>query len=261
MSENISTPEQEKEVPIGRLSLSILIAGIIGCAQYFVVGIIGVIRGYSIQSYIPHLIALTSMLILSMFCALRSQKLARWKQNVIWVIALSPIFCSSIIGIQQTKYSMKGDEYYEKGQYAESIQYYRKATETWYLPLVYYSSEEFSVAKMADAYCQLGNFDKAREIYQQVQQRYHTHSGFRAAQSIESLDSGLQKVKEYEALPADKKNDVYVLYNLARIYEFDLHCKAKALDIYMKILSLPVADKSKELAKESIGRLAIKENN
>jgi pentatricopeptide repeat protein len=265
MSDNISTPEQKKEgkflfLTTRHLLLFLLIIGVIGCAQYFVVGIIGVIRGCSIQSDLPLCVAFISMFTILMICAVRNKSLARWKQNVLNVIALSPIVCYSLIIIQQSTNSANGTEYYLKGQYAESIQYYRKATETWYLPFVY-TSEGSSLIFMADAYCQLGNFDKAREIYQLIQQRYPTYFGASAAKSINSLDSGLQKVKEYEALPADKKNDVYVLYDLARIYEFDLHCKAKALDIYMKILSLPVADKSKESAKESIERLAIKENN
>lgn len=260
MSDNISISEQKKEVPVGHLSLVVLTAGIIGCTQYFIVGIIGVIRGYSIQSYIPSYIALMSMLILSMFCALQSKKLAIWKQNVIWTIALSPVLCSSLIGIQQIKYSMKGDEYYEKGQYAESIQYYRKKTETWYLPLVYNSSEGSSLTKMAEAYCQLGNFDKAKEIYQLIQKRYSDFYGYYAAKKIKSLENGLQKVKEYESLPADKKNDVYVLYDLALAYRSDLHCNAKALEIYKKITTMPVDDRSKELAQKEIQELTAKES-
>jgi pentatricopeptide repeat protein len=258
MSDNISTPEQEKEVPIGRLSLAILIAGIIGCAQYFVVGIIGVIRGYSIQSNIPSCIAFISAFTILMICAVRNKSLARWKRNVLKIIALSPIICYSLIMIQQSTNSVKGTEYYLKGRYAESIQYFRKETETWYLPFVY-TNKGSSLTFMADAYCQLENFDKAREIYQLIQQRYPDWEDM-AAKSIKSLDNGLQKVKEYEALPEDKKNDVYVLYDLARVYNVDLHSDAKTLEIYKKILSLPVDDKSKELAKKAIQELTTKEN-
>jgi pentatricopeptide repeat protein len=260
MSDNTSTPEQKKEVPIGSLSLAILIAGIIGCAQYFAVGIIGVIRGYSIQSFAPLYIALISMLTILMICAIRKNNLSRWKQNVLVIFACSPIYCYCLIGIQQGKYSMKGKEYYRQGQYSESIQYFRKVTETWYLPLVYNNSEDSSLTKMADAYCQLGNFDKAREIYQLVQQRYHTFYGGYATKSIKSLDNGLQKVIEYNALPEDKKKDTSVLFRLANVYEYDLKCRSKALEIYTKIVTMPVDEVHKELAKKAIQELTAKES-
>ena len=173
------------------------------------------------------------------------------------IIAVSPLISLSFILFWQIYNFDKGDNYFKNGQYVKSIQYYKKGTETWHLPFKF--ADEVAVFdRMAEAYCQLEDFNKAREIYLLVCQRYSDWKTS-ASENIELLDVGLQKVKEYESLPADKKNDIYVLYGLAVSYQY-LHCDAKALEIYTKIAAMPVDDKSKELAKKEIQELTTKEN-
>jgi tetratricopeptide (TPR) repeat protein len=157
------------------------------------------------------------------------------------------------------KHYYKGSEYYRQGKYDLAINEFREETEHWYRRLAYNMHEDSAMFDMAESYGQLGNFDKAREIFLLVQQRYPIFKDS-AVRSINSIDSGLQKVKEYDALPAGKKADIYKLYSIALAYRYDLHCDAKALEIYTKIAAMPVDDRSKELAKKAIQELTAKEN-
>jgi tetratricopeptide (TPR) repeat protein len=162
--------------------------------------------------------------------------------------------------LTNSNYYRRGQEYYQQGKYDLAISEFREGIEPWYRRLDYNWSEDSSLMEMAKSYCQLENYDKAREIYLLIQKRRFDYYGGRAAESVKSLDGGLQKIKEYESLPADKKNDINVLYDLALAYRYDLNCRSKALEIYTKIASLPIDDRSKELAKKQIQELTAKEN-
>ena len=75
-------PEEKKELKImflitRKLSQLFLITGVLGVLQYFIIGIIGVIRGYSVQSYVPLCIAFISMCIILMICSFRKNNLSR----------------------------------------------------------------------------------------------------------------------------------------------------------------------------------------
>jgi tetratricopeptide (TPR) repeat protein len=249
MSDNISTPEQKKEdLTTRHLRLFLIITGTLCCLQFIIVGFIGVIRGYSVQSSWPHYIVWAWVI-----CAI----LMHGRGIKLWgftVPAVMVIFIIIPMMLVDGKHYYKGSEYYRQDKYDLAINEFRKEAEPWYRRLDYNMHEDSAFFEMAGSYYRMGNYDKAREIYLLIQQRY-PFWGANAAESIKSIDSGLQKVKEYDALPEDKKNDPSTLFSLALVYEYNLKSRSKAMEIYTKIVDMPIDDGYKKSAQKAIQEL------
>jgi pentatricopeptide repeat protein len=225
--------------------LVFLIGGICCCLQFLIIGLIGVVRGYPIESYLPFHIMLIGSIIL-VFLGLTSKK------SIVWVLGFFSLICPSIIENQQTSYHIKGEEFYAHKQYEEAIKEFRKETETWYLRFAYNAYEVPALNRMVKSYCQLGDFNEALNILSLIAKRHPGVSNYYANKEIARIEAALIKVNNIDTSSLEKQTDIVVLYDLARTYRYDLGCDAKAIEIYKRIVNMPIDDKLKEEAKQAI---------
>ena len=158
--ENISKIIENRERK--NLSLAgkiIIVVGITLCCQFFVCGIIGVIRGYSIQSRTPVIILLVGLFILLPFIKRYSYLSYLYSFMIIY-------FC--VTKTFQGHYKIDGDDLYDQGNYQAAMYEYKKETETWYSRLSYNYHEAPSMLRIAECYAQLEEFDQARATYKKA---------------------------------------------------------------------------------------------
>jgi tetratricopeptide (TPR) repeat protein len=244
--------EEAKRKFLLLLRLTLLITGIFCCLQVFVVGLIGVLRGYSIQSLLPSYILSLGIVISGFYLLL-------WRQNGVLLFACFTVIYQSIFGIHQGKYFYSGQELYERRQYTEALQEFRKETETWYLRLSYNINEAPALNMMAKSYSQLGDFEKASETLALIARRYPGVRSYFANKEIVRIEKGLNKITSIDVSSLERNSDIDALYDLALTYKYDLGCDSKAIDIYKKIVDMPIDEKRKEQAKQAIQRLETKD--
>ncbi|OPZ99422.1 MAG: hypothetical protein BWY71_00989 [Planctomycetes bacterium ADurb.Bin412] len=265
MAENDGKVVQKtKNKPI-RLFLTII--GFACILQYFVVGIVNVIRGYSIGTYLPFIILMVGSIVF-LCLGIKYPK----KHSIYSVTVSFALIYYSLISISQGQYSKKAEGYYKAGQYQQALQAYEKEAHAWYHLLSYNYHERAAMYKIAEAYCQLEDFDKARNTYELVIERYQGefYAG-QAQKRLAELKTGLEIVAYYPDHIADtpKKDSIqelevhlppeYIkataLYDIALAYQYNLNCYAKAVEVYTIILGMDVSEETKKLAKEQIIQL------
>ena len=88
--------------------------------------------------------------------------------------------------------------FYEECQYHQAIEYCQKEARTWYNLLDYNFNERTAMYMMAEAYCQLEDFENARNVYKLMIDRYHGEFyGQRAQEDLNKLEKGLETVSYY----------------------------------------------------------------
>jgi pentatricopeptide repeat protein len=157
----------------------VMLIGVICFLETLLTGVIGVVRGYSMQGY-WHFFGLACIVCIG-YCMFLSQ----YRRSIMSYAFFAMAMYCLVIGLPQGHYLAEGKEYYEKGMFQEALGEFEKETQTWYLRLKYNLDERIAMTMMARTYCQLKKYDKAREIYELIISRY---PGFYAEQAKEQID-------------------------------------------------------------------------
>lgn len=246
--------------------------GICCILQFFVVGIINIIRGYSIETYLPSKILLVGV-VAFIVISFRYPKKSANVSFFIYTVSFAIIYMS-LISLSQGRYIEEAERYYNSGQYQLALQTYEKEAKTWYHLLKFNYHERKAMNMMAKTYCQLEDFDSARNIYNLMIDRYSKEFyGERARESLEQLEDGLKIAAYYPDRLAEmpkpdyfittevhlppKHSEVSALYDIALTYKFHLNCHAKAYEVYTKILGMDISEVLKKLAKEQRAELRV----
>jgi tetratricopeptide (TPR) repeat protein len=242
------------------------------CLQAFLVGLIGVVRGYSVQGFWSSRIALAGV-----FCLIFLALAQKHGKNVPYYISISVLMYSSLAGLPQGRHLRIGRQYYEQGRYRRALQEFKRETQTWYLRLRYNLDEHIATEMMAKTFCQLEDFDKARQTYELIMYRYPGLYADRAEKYLDRLEAGLKFVAKYESWVSGEKDFPYYLHEqllkapdsqlertqtnilnrVATIYEYDLRCNAKAVEAYRKIAHMDTDEQSKQRARKQIAELTV----
>lgn len=236
--------------------------------QFLVFGSIGVIRGYSVQSLAPFWIMLGGAILASVVYVanvfvfskeLREKK--TWREffprqfiRIFGAFYLSLFFLGLVIivGIQQGRYQKQADELYKQKNYPAAIAMYQKEVGTWYFRLKYNYHEAPSLFGIAQAYCQLGDFEQGRQAYQRLlkmERGYYQEPG---QQKLAELDTELENIAEFKKQLAEATDDnqkANILFDMALSYRM-IECAEKAREQYELIQTLNVPESRKEQAKE-----------
>jgi len=223
----------------------LLWVGLACIGQFFVCAFIGIIRGYSVQSWIPIWVMLGGLFVL-ILSAGGNQFITREKRNPTWISWLSSfyIITFSIVGILQGRYQAKGDELYKQKDYPAAIAMYRKEIDTWYLRINYNYREDMSLFGIAQSYCQLENFEQARQIYQYLAKMSRGYYRQRAGQELTNLDRELGSIAVLEKPLADAADDnqkAQMRFDIAFSYR-RIGCAKKAREQYALIQTLNVPE-------------------
>lgn len=238
MSASEDSPSSETTL----LKKAFFFTGLACCSQFLVVGAIGVIRGYSVQSWAPHWVMLIGILLMIPFSR---------KNNLVSYFTSGLLILTSLVSIFQGQHETKGDEWYDSGQYKDAITEYRKEIDTWYLRLRFNHNEDQSLFGLAQCYSQLGQFEKARETYTTLAAISQGYYRGRAEKELSVLDANLTKVDEYTRQiteASDHSQKAALLFDLALVYR-RLNCSEKAIEQYERIQLLEVREVQKQQAQ------------
>jgi tetratricopeptide (TPR) repeat protein len=233
--------------------------GLACVGQFFIIAFIGVIRGYSVQSWIPIWVMLGGIF-LFMPLMLRHTWLSDYSKRAkqpVWIsylISFCIIFVS-VAGILQGRYQRQGDKLYEQKNYSAAITQYQKELNTWYLRLRYNTSEDTSLFGLARSYCQLANFKQGRQAYERLGKMARGYYQERSQTELAELDKELGNIAEYEkqlADAADDKQKAQILFDMALSYR-KIECDKKATEQYALIQTLNVDESRKEQARKFAG--------
>jgi tetratricopeptide (TPR) repeat protein len=239
--------------------------GIACCSILIIAAIVGVIRGYSVQSEILWFLP-SILLFWAIFYFPRKESFIQGLkdsfkpslENLFYAVFLVYI----LIGCLHGRHYFKGYEFYEQGLYCKAAMEFEKETQLWYLKLGSNSSEPSAMQKLAESYCQLEEFDKAECIYKLILSRYQGVDYDMASLSLQRLKDGLQSIARYKEDKQGLQNDFSKLHDIANVYESDLNCDKKAVDIYRTITQMNISAEDKRDAYDAILRLTtIKYNN
>lgn len=257
-------------IPESAFTRVLLYIGFCCCLQFWVVGLIGVLRGYSVQGYLSFYILMGAFLYVIFLSGLLSAR-----HMIILNFACLTVICSLILFWPKGRYLKRADDHYKQGQYQKALKEFKKETRTWYLRLTYNPHEGRAMVQMAQTYCQLEDFDKARDIYRLTIDRYPGRHGDRAQNRLERLEDGLKIVTEYEDWVSGEKGFPYdladepfksynwkpermkpwILYDVAFAYQRDLNCYAKASEVYKRIMDMDINEEHKRIAREQSVKL------
>ncbi len=180
-----------------------------------------------------------------------------------------------VLGISHGRYLKEAKGYYDACQYQQALQACEKEAQTWYHLLRYNYPERTAMNSMAEPYCHLEDFNSARDIYKLMIDRYAGEFyGDRAQESLRKLEKGLKIIayypdriaesplpdfiKEETAAHLDSKHiEAMVLYDIARMYIYNLNCHAKAFEVYTRIIDMDVSEEMKDSARGQILKLRV----
>jgi len=242
-----------------RIHLGLTFISICCILQFFIVGIINLSRGYSIGTRLPEKILLAGLFAFIPLSVKYLKKLAIFGCYSLTVSFVLMYVCW--ISLAHVKYIEEAKEYYSTGQYQQALLTYEKEIQTWYHLLKYNFNERIAMNMIAKTYCQLGDFDSARDTYNLMIDRYpgEYYAG-RAQESLVEMEEGLKIVANYPDKVPETKGFPVDLYNIARAYRYDLNCYRKAIEVYTKIVDMDISDECKKSAKESILKLTVDAN-
>jgi len=223
-----------------------LFVGLVCTGQFFVCSLIGVFRGYSVQSWWPIWIMLGGVFALLVpqcgmpfMCRGKSAKYL-W---ISFLVSFCIIFFS-IAGMSQGKYREQGDALFKQGEYSVAIGIYQKEIDTWYLRLRYNYHEDACLFQVAECYCQMEDFDQARQMYRFVTERYKGYYKERSAAEAAELDVELGNIVAFQeqlAGEVEDENKANILFDIALAYR-SIGCIKKAKEQYEIIQTLDVRE-------------------
>lgn len=228
--------------------------GLACVVQFFVCSLIGLFRGYSVQSWWPIWILLGGVFALlvpqSGMPSLCRGKAAKYSW-ITFVASFSIIFIS-IIGMLHGRFRNTGDDLFDQGEYSAAIGFYHKEIDTWYLRLRYNFNEDSSLFRIAECYCQMEDFDKARKTYLLIAERYKGYYKDRSAGEAVELDLKLKNIADLQEQLAGEVDDnakAMILFDIALAYR-SIECTKKAKEQYAIIQTLDVPEGFIENAKK-----------
>ena len=224
----------------------------LGCIlQFFVVAGIGVVRGYSVQSSVSDVVLVAGLLLI-LPCFSRERRSA----VCICFISFWIIYTSGV-GMLQGGDIQRGQDYYAKGEYEQALQAFKKEAGVWYHLLRYNSHEGTAMLMVGKTYCQLEDFDNACRVYELIIDRYAVFDAQQAKGRLKALEKGLAMLGKNAGQIPEGDDRLWGLYDIARTYQYDLNCHAKALEVYRQIIDLDITEDRKVLAREQITELTI----
>jgi len=233
--------ETEKK-PVSKLLAFIVICCFL---QFFIVALISVIRGYTTDTKLSDVVFLVGVLFV---LRLQFFPVQRRYSIVVYLLSFWVIYSISLSECHGD-YVKKGDLYYSSGRYREALQAFEKEVETWYFRLRYNQYEDNAMHMVAKAYCQLEDFDNARNTYKVIADRYPDYYSDRAAKDLIRLENGLKVVAKYPDQMPEVEGFPSAFFDIARTYQYDLNCNTKALEVYRKIIDMDIHDEYKKLAR------------
>lgn len=236
----------------------ILLLGLVCVGQFYVCALIGIFRGYSVQSSVPFWVMLFGLLLLIFkFASSCSVKCNTLKNSWMSFLVSFTLCFVSILGIYQGKYAKEGDELFEQGKYSEAIEAYQKEIDTWYLRSKYNYHEDKSLFRIGECYCQLGEFDKGREAYRLVAKRYKGLYKASAVWEVAEVDRELANIADLQAKLSSEADDYkksQILFDIALAYK-KVSCNKKAKEYYEMIDALNINQDTKDLARKFAEKL------
>jgi pentatricopeptide repeat protein len=223
------------------LKKTLFFMGLICCLQFFIAGMIGVIRGYSIQSYAPSYICMLGVLLLVSFNS-KNYKVSCFCSFV--------LLFSSAISIAQGHHLEKGNLLYKQKEFLDAIVEFEKECHAWYLKLKYNYNEGRSLSGIAKCYSQLGEFEKASLVYRKMIKQFEGYNKNSAKESLADLENGLKEIKAFDKVLASKMEDdkkCDLLFDLALVYR-RMYCYEKSVECYHLIQDLNVRKSRKQQA-------------
>ncbi len=224
-------------------------AGMACFLQFVVFGLVGVIRGYSVQSFAPIWIALIGVVLLMPFGARD-----KWAGSL---FSLCLLFFG-LGSIPQGENQKEGEKLYEAEQYEEAITRFRQEIDTWYLRLRFNPHEGQSLFKIAECQAQLGRFEEARKSYREIEENFRGFRKDRAREAGQTLETKLIEIEGFEKAFAEAPDDqarAMIHFDLALAYRVVI-CTAKAIDHYESIAKLDAPEPLKKSAKKFADKLS-----
>ena len=105
--------------------------------QFFVIGVINLIRGYSIGTFLPHVILLAGVFVLLALSLKYRKKNRRLFSFYFYTLEFGLGYCILTGLLSQGGYLKKAEKYYSTGQYQQALLNYEKEAQTWYHLLKY----------------------------------------------------------------------------------------------------------------------------
>lgn len=236
--------------------------GLACLGQFLIVAIIGVLRGYSVQSHTPMYVMLGGSILMMIGHAGRtfsfSEEIPRMTSRQAlfsyWTFYLVFFIwgLNSIPGAMQGRDRKQGDEFFKQKNYPAAIAMYQTEVDTWYLRLRYNYHEDSCLLGIAQSYCQLENFEQARQTYQRLHEMARGYYKERSQTELAELDSELKNIAEFEkqfANSADDNQKAQILFDMAFAYR-RIECSKKANELYARIQTLNIQQIRKEQARE-----------
>lgn len=221
--------------------------------QFLTFAFIGIVRGYSMQPQWSFRV--------SLFGAPLVFLVPRCKPLLFLPLTLTIYFgILTFLAAGRMNHRRAGYEYSWNGQYQAAMKEFENASESkrWYLRMSLFSKshEDMVLLQIARTSCQLADFDRARDAYKRILNRYPDSKRTTLTKEyLQKLEDGLKKVAKYNGQTPETKEDLDNLYDIAKIYRLDLNCKAKALEIYRNIVDMEIDETGKTLAKKHIETL------
>lgn len=248
MTAPADSTHSERRAKLSRFKRFILWVGLACLLQFLVFAGIGVVRGYSIQSWAPIWIMLAGVILAMPFHRVH---------GMVSFLSLVSLLLSALVAISQGGHRDRGDELYEAGRFADAMMEYRKEIDTWHLRLCYNSHEAACMDGIARCQSQLEEFGGARETYADMTSMFRGYYKKRAEEELVALDANLAKVAELEkslAAEEDDKEKAMLLFDLALTYR-GLNCTKKAIQQYERIQSLEIDERFQKQARRFVEEL------
>ena len=243
-----TTSNDGKDSNVSWFKRAILWIGLACCLQFLVFAVVGVARGYSVQSWAPHWVMIVGIFLVMPFSR---------KHAMVSFLSSGLLILVALISTSQGQHQERGDELYEAGRYEDALAEYRQEIETWYLRLTFNYREASSMFGVAECHSQMEQFGKARETYVDMSVMFRGYYKERSEKELTDLDANLVKVAELKKRITEEEDDdtkASLLFDLALVYR-ELICLKKSVEQYEEIQSLDVREERKKQARRFAEKL------
>ncbi|MBN1345540.1 MAG: tetratricopeptide repeat protein [Phycisphaerae bacterium] len=240
-------PVSELTSPLLRVSQGLMALGVICCFQIVIAGLVGVVRGYSVQGYWPIGILFAGMVLIMV-----SGQVHLHPRHGTWFV----VVCLAVTNLPRGgQHAEQGDTLFKQGRYREAVPEYEKELNTWYLRLTYNYHEAHASEQIAKGYCELEQFDKARAMYRRIMAMYPGFYGDRAKDYLDELDAGERLVRQFDGRMPRPNEFPSKWYDVANAYQFKMKCARRAVDVCRQIDAMDIEEKFKDRARTRIKEL------
>ncbi len=223
------------------------VAGFVFTGLAWLLAIVGVLRGFSIQIPSITFFSWAGGFILIVFRAFILKKIDKgfWVSNM----ATDLFFSAMVICVFfQFYFEKQGNQLFRKQLYSQALKQYQKVYENHYLQFGYNIEAFSSLTKAAECLCQQGAFEEARNLYLFAMERYSKIEKKIAKNRIHDIDEGLKIVANHET-------DTLSLIELGNTYQYKLFCNKKAIETYKKVIETTDSEQFRKLASELIDEI------